>query len=98
MDMVECKRRGETMNGELILPRRRFLIGAASALGLLSAPAIVRASSLMPVSAARVPLTGRGTLWALDHNWFLYSGGFSVPLRAEEIIGYTTSVRLAAGR
>jgi hypothetical protein len=32
----------------IILPRRRFLVGAAS---LLAAPAIVRFSSLMPVKA-----------------------------------------------
>lgn len=33
---------------ELLLPRRKFLLGAAA---LLAAPAIVRASSLMPIKA-----------------------------------------------
>jgi hypothetical protein len=39
---------------QLILPRRRFLVGAA--LLLAAAPAIVRASSLMPVKPRKEEL------------------------------------------
>ncbi len=39
----------------LILPRRKFLVGAAA---FLAAPAIVRASSLMPVKAEKIIKAG----------------------------------------
>lgn len=40
---------------DLILPRRKFLVGAAA---FLAAPAIVRASSLMPVKAEKIIKAG----------------------------------------
>ncbi len=51
----------------MILARRSFLTGLASA---LAAPAIVRAASLMPVKALPSPETLA--------RWQSYGGGFSV--------------------
>ena len=55
---------------ELILPRRKFLMGAAA---LFAAPAIVRASSLMPVKS--MP-TGT-TLATFEREYLRYLEGMA---------------------
>ena len=66
------------------LPRRKFLAGLA---GIISAPAIVRASSIMPV---------RGFDNQLDNiveagNWIGYGGSFNMPvIITREGQGYST--------
>jgi len=48
---------------DLILPRRKFLAGAAA---FLAAPAIVRVASLMPVKAERPAL--QPVTYFIEHN------------------------------
>lgn len=58
------------------LSRRSLLTGFA---GLLAAPAIIRASSLMPVRAVPLPLPPTRFVCdylTSDHAWFLVNGEF----------------------
>jgi hypothetical protein len=55
----------------MIVSRRGFIGGLA---GLLAAPAIVRATSLMPVKVFRRPL-----LDLPENRWVGYGGTFNVP-------------------
>lgn len=62
--------------------RRSFLIGSV---GLLAAPAIVRASSIMPVRAWR-PAKWRELLYA-DSEWFrLYSGYDTLNIEPKDVL------------
>lgn len=50
---------------EILMPRRRFLTGLV---GLLAAPAVVRAESLMPVKALTPPLLAEDVLYLVQER------------------------------
>lgn len=76
---------------ELILPRRRFLLGAAS---LLAAPAVIRVAKLMPISVERVEYK---KLWRVSyyHAWPTDQPMFSA---YDESLIYATEREVAALR